>query len=271
VVEVRVKDNIFNMGMDWLPFVGLKEVKDKRIVFKLLAEMIGTMVLVFFSCGSAESDKGMVGGAPNIVRYSLTFGFTVATMAQCIGHVSGCHINPAVTLGLFVGRKIGLVASILYIIFQCIGALIGAALLLAIQPLNEAQKTIPGITAFNPSLTSPGQAFLVEFVITFVLLLTVYAAAADDGNEVKGSPPLAIGLAIGIAHLFAGPITGPSMNPARSFGPAVVGGGPGLEQLWVYWLGPICGGVTGAITYLLAFQAKTFKEDYSLTNEIGMK
>jgi len=257
------------MGMDWLPFVGLKEVKDKRIVFKLLAEMIGTMVLVFFSCGSAESDKGMVGGAPNIVRYSLTFGFTVATMAQCIGHVSGCHINPAVTLGLFVGRKIGLVASILYIIFQCIGALIGAALLLAIQP--QSTTRIPGITSFNPQLTSPGQAFLVEFVITFVLLLTVYAAAADDGNEVKGSAPLAIGLAIGIAHLFAGPITGPSMNPARSFGPAVVGGGTGLEQLWVYWLGPICGGVTGAITYLLAFQAKTFKEDYSLTNEIGMK
>jgi len=255
--------------MDWLPFVGLKEVKDKRIVFKLLAEMIGTMVLVFFSCGSAEKDTGMADGGANIVRYSLTFGFTVATMAQCIGHVSGCHINPAVTLGLFVGRKIGLVASILYIIFQCIGALIGAALLLAIQPESENPKSIPGITTFNN--VSAGQAFLVEFVITFVLLLTVYAAAADDGNEVKGSAPLAIGLAIGIAHLFAGPITGPSMNPARSFGPAVVGGGLGLEQLWVYWLGPICGGVTGAITYLLAFQAKTFKEDYSLTNEIGMK
>jgi len=254
------------MGMDWLPTLGLKEVKDKRIIFKLLAEMIGTMVLVFFSCGSAEDDPA--NGKANIVRYSLTFGFTVATMAQCIGHVSGCHINPAVTLGLFVGRKIGLVASILYIIFQCIGALIGAALLLAIQPEND--DTIPGITTFGVNV-GPGKAFLVEFVITFVLLLTVYAAAADEGNEVKGSAPLAIGLAITIAHLFAGPITGPSMNPARSFGPAVVGGGPGLEQLWVYWLGPICGGVTGAITYLLAFQAKTFKEDYSLTNEIGMK
>jgi len=257
------------MGMDWLPTLGLKEVKDKRIIFKLLAEMIGTMVLVFFSCGSADADPA--NGQANIVRYSLTFGFTVATMAQCIGHVSGCHINPAVTLGLFVGRKIGLVASILYIIFQCIGGLIGAALLLAIQPGNENPKTIPGITSFNPDDVSAGQAFLVEFVITFVLLLTVYAAAADEGNEVKGSAPLAIGLAIGIAHLFAGPITGPSMNPARSFGPAVVGRGRGLEQLWVYWLGPICGGVTGAITYLLAFQAKTFKEDYSLTNEIGMK
>merc|ERR1711963_511867 len=112
------------------------------------------MVLVFFSCGSAADDVGM-NNKPNIVRYSLTFGFTVATMAQAIGHVSGCHINPAVTLGLFVGRKIGLIASVLYIIFQCIGALIGAALLLAVQPLNEAQKSIPGITAFNPLVTSP--------------------------------------------------------------------------------------------------------------------
>jgi len=257
------------MGIDWLPTLGLKEVKDKRIIFKLLAEMIGTMVLVFFSCGSAENDAGMSNGGANIVRFSLTFGFTVATMAQCIGHVSGCHINPAVTLGLFVGRKIGLIASVLYIIFQCIGALIGAALLLAISPANRVGDPIPGITGFRGANLDAGQAFLIEFVITFVLVLTVYAAAADDGNEVKGSAPLAIGLAIAIAHLFAGPLTGPSMNPARSFGPAIVGGK--TDDLWVYWIGPICGGVVGAITYLLAFQAKTFKEDYSLTNEIGMK
>jgi len=257
------------MGINWLPTLGLKEVKDKRIIFKLLAEMIGTMVLVFFSCGSAENDAGMPNNGANIVRFSLTFGFTVATMAQCIGHVSGCHINPAVTLGLFVGRKIGLIASVLYIIFQCIGALIGAALLLAISPDNRVGDPIPGITGFRGAGLNAGQAFLIEFVITFVLVLTVYAAAADDGNEVKGSAPLAIGLAIAIAHLFAGPLTGPSMNPARSFGPAIVGGN--TADLWVYWIGPICGGVVGAITYLLAFQAKTFKEDYSLTNEIGMK
>jgi len=257
------------MGINWLPTLGLKEVKDKRIIFKLLAEMIGTMVLVFFSCGSAENDAGMANNGANIVRFSLTFGFTVATMAQCIGHVSGCHINPAVTLGLFVGRKIGLIASVLYIIFQCIGALIGAALLLAISPDNRVGDPIPGITGFRGAGLNAGQAFLIEFVITFVLVLTVYAAAADDGNEVKGSAPLAIGLAIAIAHLFAGPLTGPSMNPARSFGPAIVGGN--TADLWVYWIGPICGGVVGAITYLLAFQAKTFKEDYSLTNEIGMK
>jgi len=256
------------MAIDWLPTVGLKEVKDKRIIFKLLAEMIGTMVLVFFSCGSAENDPGMANTGANIVRFSLTFGFTVATMAQCIGHVSGCHINPAVTVGLFVGRKIGLIASILYIIFQCIGALIGAALLLAVSPANRVGAPIPGITQLGPGLNA-GQGFLIEFVITFVLVLTVYAAAADEDNEVKGSAPLAIGLAITIAHLFAGPLTGPSMNPARSFGPAVVGGV--TKDLWVYWIGPICGGVVGAITYLLAFQAKTFKPSYSPPNDIGMK
>jgi len=213
---------------NWLPKVGVKEAKDKRIICKLLAEMIGTMVLVFFSCGSAHNVQS------SVVRYSLTFGFTVATMAQTIGHVSGCHINPAVTIGLFVGRKIGLVASVLYIIFQCIGAVIGAALLLAIQTSQtqegENNDAIPGITKLGLGL-SPGQGILVEFVVTFVLVLTVYAAAADEFNDVKGSAPLAIGLAITIGHLFAGPYTGPSMNPARSFGPAMVGGFH--DNLWV--------------------------------------
>jgi len=252
------------MGVNWLPKLGLKEAKDKRIIYKLLAEMIGTMILVFFSCGSAHTGDN--------VRYSLTFGFTVATMAQTIGHVSGCHINPAVTIGLFVGRKIGLVSSVLYIIFQCIGGVIGAALLLAIQtPKTQgvnATDPIPGITKLGLDLT-PGQGFLIEMVVTFVLVLTVYAAAADEGNEVKGSAPLAIGLAIAIGHLFAGPYTGPSMNPARSFGPAVVGGY--LDNLWVYWVGPIAGGIVAAVTYQLAFQAKNFKDDYSPPNEIGMK
>jgi len=254
------------MGLNWLPKLGLKEVKDKRIIYKLLAEMIGTMVLVFFSCGSAHNVQS------SVVRYSLTFGFTVATMAQTIGHVSGCHINPAVTIGLFVGRKIGLIAGVLYIICQCIGAVIGAALLLAIQTpltqLGDDHDAIPGITKLGLGLNA-GQGFLIEFVITFVLVLVVYAAAADEGNEVKGSAPLAIGLAIAIGHLFAGPYTGPSMNPARSFGPAVVGGY--LDNLWVYWVGPILGGIVAAVTYQLAFQAKNFKEDYSPPNEIGMK
>ena len=250
------------MGPDWMPILGLKDVKDKKIIFKLLAEMIGTMVLVFFSCGSAQAGT-------TVVRYSLTFGFTVATMAQCIGHVSGCHINPAVTIGLFVGRKIGLIASVLYVIAQCIGGVIGAALLLAIQPAeNNIADKIPGITKLATGL-SPAQGFLIEFVITFVLVLTVYAAAADDGNEVKGSPPLAIGLAITIGHLFAGPSTGPSMNPARSFGPAVVGNH--FENLWVYWIGPICGGTFGAIVYQMSFQAKIFKDGYLPPTEVEMK
>merc|ERR1712150_106231 len=112
---------------------------------------------------------------------------------------------------------------------------------------------IPGITQLGLEL-SPGQGFLIEFVVTFVLVLTVYAAAADEENEAKGSAPLAIGLAIAIGHLFAGPYTGPSMNPARSFGPAAVGGV--WKDHWIYWVGPILGGIVAGITYQLAFQAK---------------
>jgi len=217
------------------------------------------------SCGSAAAN----GPGQDVVRYSLTFGFTVATMAQTIGHVSGCHINPAVTLGLFVGKKIGLIKSLLYIVAQCIGSLIGGALLLAVFGKGK----IPGVTALGVGIDA-GQGFLVEFVITFVLVLTIYAAAADGDNSdsVKGSAPLAIGLAIAIGHLFAGPLTGPSMNPARSLGPAVVAGK--LDNLWVYWVGPILGGVVGGITYQLAFQAKNFKAGYevaSKNNDVEMK
>jgi len=243
------------------PKVGLDEVKDIRVVIsKLLAELIGTMILTFFSCGSAQHT---LLEESDIVRYSLTFGFTVATMAQVIGHVSGCHINPAVTIGLFVGRKIGLVLSVAYIVVQCIGAILGAAFLLAISTEISSpgrnDGLIPGITGFGKFGLNSGQAFCVEMFVTYVLILTVYAAAADEDNEVKGSPPLAIGLAITIGHLFAGPYTGPSMNPARSFGPALVANV--WDGHWVYWLGPITGAIAGALTYQGLFRAKYFKKD----------
>merc|ERR1719510_740358 len=217
-----------------------------------VAELIGTMFLVLVGCGSCYNANN------DFVRIALAFGVTVATIAQSIGHVSGCHINPAVTFGLLFGQKIGLVKSILYILSQCIGAAIGAALLMAFTP-GPWNLGNTGFTDINS-----GQAFGIEFFITFVLVLVVYASAADEHNapSVKGSAPLAIGLSITTCHLFAIPLTGSSMNPARSFGSNAVMGV--WANHWVYWVGPILGGVAAALIYqlLLAAPAPGEKKDY---------
>jgi len=246
----------------WKPYVGVEETKQLQTVFKLIAELIGTMFLVLVGCGSCFKADGDAG----YVRIALCFGVTVATIAQSIGHISGCHINPAVTLGLFFGGKIGLINSLLYIVVQCIGGLIGAALLKAfLGDLVDPAKGV-GVTSLNDQI-SVGQGFGIEFFITFVLVLVVFASAADGNNSpnVKGSAPLAIGLSITTCHLFAIPLTGSSMNPARSFGSNIVFAK--TENLWLYFLGPILGGITAALVYQLCFQAdppKAKSEEYEL-------
>jgi len=242
---------------DVLPYVGVDEITGDKVglLKALVAEMIGTLFLVVVGCGSCYANP-----EPDVVRIALAFGLAVATMAQSIGHISGCHINPAVTAGLFVGRKIGLIKAILYVVIQCVGALLGAGLLYGTagskQIKNNAgvyeDQGMQGITQISG--VNMGQAFGIEFLITMVLVLVVFGAAADEDNEVKGSAPLAIGLSITACHLFAVPITGASMNPARSFGPAAVGSF--WTNHWVYWLGPILGGVCAGIIYQLVFKAQ---------------
>jgi len=231
---------------DVLPYVGVDEITGDKVglLKALVAEMIGTLFLVVVGCGSCYANP-----EPDVVRIALAFGLAVATMAQSIGHISGCHINPAVTAGLFVGRKIGLIKAILYVVIQCVGALLGAGLLYGTAGTYAGMQGITEINGVNM-----GQAFGIEFLITMVLVLVVFGAAADEDNEVKGSAPLAIGLSITACHLFAVPITGASMNPARSFGPAAVGSK--WNDHWVYWLGPILGGVCAGIIYQLVFKAQ---------------
>eukprot|EP00095_Tigriopus_kingsejongensis_P002445 maker-scaffold380_size190731-snap-gene-0.43 protein:Tk02445 transcript:maker-scaffold380_size190731-snap-gene-0.43-mRNA-1 annotation:"aquaporin" len=238
---------------DFLPYIGIDEAKQVVPLIKsLIAELIGTLMLVLVGCGSC-----LGGPSADFVRIALAFGVTVATMAQSIGHVSGCHINPAVTAGLFVGRKIGLIKAILYIVFQCLGATVGSGILLALT--NDSIRGYGGLgmTTVNPSI-SAGQAFGIEFLITFILILVVFGAAADDNNApmVKGSAPLAIGLSITTCHLFAIPFTGSSMNPARTFGPALILGN--WNHHWVYWLGPILGGICAALIYQLVLRAPRY-------------
>uniref|UniRef100_T1JF08 Aquaporin n=1 Tax=Strigamia maritima TaxID=126957 RepID=T1JF08_STRMM len=200
----------------------------------LLAEFIGTLFLVLIGCGAC-----IHWSRADIVQISLAFGVTVATIVQCFGHVSG-HINPAVTIGLLVTRKIGALRCVLYVVSQCVGTVVGAALLRGFTPIL-LHKTM-GATMFNTTISSY-EAFGVECFITFVLVLTVFAVSDPNRDDVKGSPSLAIGLSVTACHLFAISYTGSSMNPARSFGPAV------------YWAGPILGGILAALLYRFVFRA----------------
>ncbi|TRY61335.1 hypothetical protein TCAL_12967 [Tigriopus californicus] len=241
------------MAGNFLPYLGIEEIKQVVPLLKsLTAELIGTLLLVLIGCGSC-----LGGPSADFVRIALAFGVTVATIAQSIGHISGCHINPAVTAGLFVGRKIGLIKALLYIVVQCLGATLGSGILMALS--NETIRGYGGLgmTSVNPKI-SAGQAFGIEFLITFVLILVIFGAAADDNNtpNVKGSAPLAIGLSITTCHLFAIPFTGSSMNPARTFGPALVLGD--WNHHWVYWLGPILGGVCSSLIYQLILRAPSY-------------
>jgi len=243
--------------MDYLPKLGLEDFKGaglKKTLRSCAAEAIGTLFLVLIGCGACLNHE------KDFVRIALAFGVTVATMAQSIGHVSGCHINPAVTAGLLVGQKIGLVKALLYVVSQCLGAILGAGLLKVFYPsdISSTSSGYLGLTAL--SKISPGQGFGVEFFITFVLVLVVFGSAADDiaAKNTKGSAPLAIGLSITTCHLYAVPLTGASMNPARTFGPAVIA--MNFTNHWVYWLGPILGGICASIVYNMILKAQEEKE-----------
>lgn len=246
------------MSVGIVPYFGLSEVMEDKVgcAKALVAELIGTMMLVLVGCGACTGGDQPggedVSDQANIVRIALAFGITVATMAQTVGHVSGCHINPAITAGLVVGQKIGLVKAVLYVLVQCVGAILGAAILSAVLPSDVRGVSGLGITSLNPNITE-GQGFGIEFLITMILVLVVFGAAADANNDVRGSAPLAIGLSITTAHLFAVPFTGASMNPARSLGPSLVTNQFGSH--WVYWAGPILGGVFAGLLYQLVFQA----------------
>jgi len=216
----------------------------------VVAEFLGTMFLVLIGCGSCLSHDSAdwANYTPTIVQISFTFGLAVATIVLCIGHVSGGHVNPAVTISLLAARKISLIRGIAFVVAQCGGALCGSGILMGITP-NELKGTL-GLTTLNPTVTVE-QGFGVEFLITFLLVLTVFACCDAKRTDLMGSSPLAIGFAVTLCHLFAIKYTGASMNPARTFGPAVLSGL--WKHHWLYWCGPIFGGITAAVVYETTF------------------
>jgi len=226
----------------------------RKPLWKLfIAEFLGTALLVFIGCGCAlrlhpDDNRLLVGVA-------LCWGFTIATLAQSLGNVS-CDINPAVTIACLVTGRTTLLKSILYIIAQCLGALGGIYVLKLVMPDSVMGNW--AVTKLAVGVT-PLQGFVIEAIATFLLVFTVFSGTDERRTDVKGSVPLSIGLCVAGIILYAGPLTGASLNPARTLGPSVLAGH--FEHHWVYWFGPISGGLIGGLLYHHVFRVKVEKDE----------
>lgn len=222
---------------------------------KISAELIGTFWLVFGGCGSAVLAAGIPNIGIGLLGVSLAFGLTVLTMAYAIGHISGCHLNPAVTLGLVAGGRHPSSEALPYIGAQVMGAVLATGALYLIASGQPGFSIGQGAGAFatngfgelSPGGYSMVACLVTELLLTFVFLFIIMGAT--DSRAPAGLAPIAIGLGLTLIHLVGIPVTNLSVNPARSTGPALVVGGAALGQLWMFWVVPIVGGVLGAITY----------------------
>nr|XP_019954767.1 PREDICTED: aquaporin-4 isoform X1 [Paralichthys olivaceus] len=226
--------------------VAFKGIWTKDFWRAVSGEYLATLIFVLLGLGSTINWAAGEEKPPpaDLVLISLCFGLSIATMVQCFGHISGGHINPAVTAAMVVTRKLSLAKAVFYVVAQCLGAVTGAGILYLVTP--AAFRGSLGVTTVNSNI-SLGHGLLVELIITFELVFTVFATCDQKRTDLGGSGGLAIGLSVAIGHLFAIPFTGASMNPARSFGPAMVT--LNFENHWVYWVGPILGGILAAGLY----------------------
>ncbi|ROV58798.1 aquaporin Z [Vibrio ponticus] len=220
---------------------------------KLLAETFGTFWLVLGGCGSAVLAAGFPDVGIGLLGVSLAFGLTVVTMAYAIGHISGCHLNPAITVGLWVGGRFAAKDVLPYIIAQVIGGIIAGGILYVIAT-GQAGFDVPasGFAANGYGEHSPGQysliaALVCEIVMTMMFLLVIMGST--DSRAPQGFAPLAIGLCLTLIHLISIPVTNTSVNPARSTGVAVFAGDWAVSQLWLFWVAPIIGAALGALAY----------------------
>jgi aquaporin Z len=219
---------------------------------KYAAEVIGTFWLTFAGCGSAVIAATFPEVGIGLVGVAFAFGLSVVTMAYAIGHVSGCHLNPAVTVGLAAGGRFPGSQILPYIVAQVVGAILAAALLYMIASGAAGFDVSKGFASNGYGAHSPGQyslmaCFVMEVTMTAVFLFIIMGAT--HGKAPAGFAPLAIGLALVMIHLVSIPVTNTSVNPARSTGPALFVGGWALQQLWLFWVAPMIGGVIGGVVY----------------------
>jgi aquaporin Z len=216
-----------------------------------VTELLGTFWLVLGGCGSAVLAASSPLGI-GVLGVAIAFGLTVLTMAFAIGHISGCHLNPAVSVGLFVGGRFPAKELPAYIIAQVIGGIIAAALIYYIANGKEGFDLSAGLASNGYGEHSPGKysmaaGFVCELVMTAMFVLIILGAT--DKRAPAGLAPIAIGLALTLIHLISIPITNTSVNPARSTGPALIVGGWAIAQLWMFWVAPLLGAVVGGVTY----------------------
>jgi aquaporin Z len=219
---------------------------------RFAAEFVGTFWLVLGGCGSAVLAAAFPGVGIGLLGVSCAFGLTVLTMAFAIGHISGCHLNPAVTVGLAVGGRFKTSEVIPYVIAQVLGAIVAAALLYLIASGKAGFDLAGGLASNGYGDHSPGKysaesAFVTEVVMTFMFLIVILGAT--DKRASAGFAPIAIGLALTLIHLISIPVTNTSVNPARSTGPALMVGGWALAQLWMFWVAPLIGAALAGIAY----------------------
>ncbi len=217
-----------------------------------VAETFGTFWLVLGGCGSAVLAAGFPEVGIGLLGVSLAFGLTVLTMAYAIGHISGCHLNPAVSIGLWAGGRFPVEKLLPYIIAQVIGGLLGGGVLYAIAVGQVGFDVTAGFASNGYGVNSPGgytmiAALITEVVMTMMFLIVIMGAT--DKKAPAGMAPIAIGLCLTLIHLISIPVTNTSVNPARSTGVALFAGDWAISQLWLFWLAPIIGAILGAVIY----------------------
>ncbi len=216
---------------------------------KYLAEMVGTMVLVLMGCGVAVSlGCDPTANIPAVVGTAMAFGLSVVAMAYTIGGISGCHINPAITLGVFLSGRMSAKDCGMYMIFQVIGAIIGSAILYVLTSSSDGSIVGTGANDLQTGVTVMG-GLIAEIVFTFVFVLVVLGATSKTNGATNNFAGLAIGLALVLVHLVCIRYTGTSVNPARSFGPALFQGGSAMVNLWIFIVGPFIGGALASVVW----------------------